>query len=196
MINHVWGLLAHPDREWQQIRGERETVSHAYAHHVLWLAAIPVVCTYIGTTQFGWSFGARHAVTLSPWTAFTIGVISYALILGAVVLMGNVIHWLAKRHAHRPSRRRCIVFAGYTATPMFLSGLVALYPRIWLCMLAGIVGLCYTAYLLYVGIPNFLNIDRKEGFIISGSTLAIGVLVLEVLLAMTVLLWGYNLVMS
>jgi len=59
--------------------------------------------------------------------------------------------------------------------------------------LAGIAGLCYTAYLLYVGIPNFLNIDRREGFIMSGSTLAIGVLVLELLMAMTVLLWGYGL---
>ena len=193
MINHVWGLLAHPDREWKQIDNERESVSHAYAHHILWLAAIPAVCAFIGTTQLGWSFGGNHLLRLSPWTAFTIGVMSYALMLGAVYVMGSVIHWLARRYPDRPSKERCVVFAGYIATPMFLSGLVALYPLVWLCALAGIAGLCYTAYLLYVGIPNFLNIDRREGFIMSGSTLAIGVLELELLMAMTVLLWGYGL---
>ena len=66
MINHVWGLLAHPDREWKQIDNERESVSHAYAHHILWLAAIPAVCAFIGTTQLGWSFGGNHLLRLSP----------------------------------------------------------------------------------------------------------------------------------
>jgi len=54
------------------------------------------------------------------------------------------------------------------------------------------VALAYTGYLLYVGIPMFLNIDRDEGLRFSGSTLAIGVLVFEVLLALTVVLWGYG----
>ncbi|EIR02767.1 putative membrane protein [Yersinia pestis PY-05] len=45
---------------------------------------------------------------------------------------------------------------------------------------------------MYLGIPTFLDIDRQEGFIFSSSTLAIGVLVLELLLGLTVLLWGYG----
>ncbi|MEO2937045.1 hypothetical protein ACSYT3_20260, partial [Escherichia coli] len=50
----------------------------------------------------------------------------------------------------------------------------------------------YTGYLLYLGIPSFLNINKEEGLSFSSSTLAIGVLVLEVLLALTVILWGYG----
>lgn len=85
-----------------------------------------------------------------------------------------------------------MVFAGYVATPLFLSGLVALYPLVWLCAFVGTVALFYTGYLLYVGIPTFLNINKDEGLSFSSSTLAIGVLVLEVLLALTVILWGYG----
>ncbi len=59
-------------------------------------------------------------------------------------------------------------------------------------MLAGALALLYTGYLLYIGIPLFLNIDREESLRFSGSTLAIGVLVFEVLLALTVVLWGYG----
>jgi len=66
MINHVWGLFAHPDREWQEIRGEKETISHMYLSHVLILAAIPVVSAYIGTTRVGWAFGSGEAVTPDP----------------------------------------------------------------------------------------------------------------------------------
>ncbi|KAA0640105.1 YIP1 family protein, partial [Escherichia coli] len=84
------------------------------------------------------------------------------------------------------------IFPRHFATPLFLSGLVALYPLVWLCALVGTVALFYTGYLLYLGIPSFLNINKEEGLSFSSSTLAIGVLVLEVLLALTVILWGYG----
>jgi hypothetical protein len=45
---------------------------------------------------------------------------------------------------------------------------------------------------MYLGVPAFLNINRQEEFIFSGFTFAIGVLVLEFLLGLTVLLWGYG----
>lgn len=193
MLTHVWGLLAHPSTEWTQIKREEETVTHLYAHHVLLLAAVPVICAYIGTTQVGWSFGNDRAIKLNYLEALYAGLAFYIAILAAVFAVGSVIRWMAKRYSNPPpSRRRCVIFAGYIATPMFLSGLVALYPLIWLCLLAGTVGLCVTGYVLYQGIPHFLGISSEKGFIVSSATLAIGVLVLEALLAVTVMLWGYG----
>ncbi|ALB55572.1 YIP1 family protein [Cronobacter universalis] len=191
-MNHVWGLLAHPFREMQVIRRENETVSHHYTHHVLIMAAIPVLCAFIGTTQIGWDFGDGNVVKLSLFTGFYLAVLFYALMLAGVAVMGRVIWWMARDYPHRPSLAGCMVFAGYVATPLFLSGVVALYPLVWLCALAGTLALLYTGYLLYIGIPAFLNINQEEGLRFSGSTLAIGVLLLEVLLALTVLLWGYG----
>ncbi len=190
MINHVWGLIHHPDREWREINKEHESVSHMYAHHVLILAAIPVVSSFIGTTQVGWTLNGEEAIKLSTMTALGLGVLFYGIILAAVAAVGSVIHALARSHSHRPSRAECIVFAGYIATPMFLSGLFALYPIIWLCTLALVLGVAYTGYLLYKGTPSFLGISHKEGFILSSGTLGIGVLVLEFMLAVVVLLWS------
>jgi len=192
MINHVWGLLTHPDQEWKRMQRERETISHSYLHHVLLMALVPVISAYIGTTTIGWDFGDGNPIKMSPGSALFTGVVFYLLIIGAVALMGRVLYWLARRVVHKPGRTRCTVFAGYIATPMFLSGLMGLYPVVWMCVLAAVAGLCYTAYLLYRGIPNFLGISEKEGFIISSSTLAIGVLVLEAMLMATVLLWSYG----
>ena len=42
------------------------------------------------------------------------------------------------------------MFAAYTATPLFIGGLAALYPHLWLGMIVGTVAICYTVYLLYV----------------------------------------------
>lgn len=192
MVNHVWGLLAHPNAELKQIKSENETVSHLYTHHVLLMALIPVISAFIGTTQTGWLSGEGQAIRLDMFTAFYSAVAFYLLMLAGVAIMGKVIHWMARRYESRPNLHLCMVFAGYVATPMFLSGLVALYPVVWLCLFVGIIGLAYSGYLLYLGIPHFLNIDRKEGFLFSSSTLAIGILVLELLLGLTVLLWGYG----
>ena len=191
-MNHVWGLFSHPDRELHIIRGENESVSHHYTHHVLLMAAIPVICAFIGTTQFGWSFGEGGSVPISIGTGLALAVVFYALMLAGVAVMGRVIWWMARSYPNRPSLARCMVFAGYVATPLFLSGLVALWPLVWLCALVGTVALFYTGYLLYLGVPTFLNINKEEGLSFSSSTLAIGVLVLEVLLALTVVLWGYG----
>jgi len=103
--------------------------------------------------------------------------------------MGAVIHALAERYPDRPDMRRCVVFAGYVATPLMLASVVLLYPLIWLCVLVGVFALLHSGYLLYIGIPAFLNIPRREGFLLSTGTLGIGVLVLEVLLALTVVIW-------
>ena len=54
-MSHVWRLFSHPDREMQVINRENETISHHYTHHVLLMAAIPVICAFIGTTQIGWN---------------------------------------------------------------------------------------------------------------------------------------------
>lgn len=192
MVNHVWGLFSHPGSELQRIHREHETVTHVYSHHVLLMAAIPVVCSFIGTTQLGWNFGDGENLQITMLTAASIAAAFYVLILCAVAVMGRIIYWMARRYESRPSLNSCIVFAGYVATPMFLSGIVALYPLVWLCLFVGLIGLCYSGYLLYLGIPNFLEIDHREGFLFSSSTLAMGVLVLEFLLALTVIMWGYG----
>lgn len=191
-MNHVWGLFSHPDREMHVIRSENETVAHHYTHHVLLMAAVPVICAFIGTTQIGWNFGDGNVVKLSWMTGLALAVVFYGLMLAGVAVMGRVIYWMARNYPQRPSLTLCMVFAGYVATPLFMSGIVALYPLVWLCALIGTIALFYTGYLLYVGIPTFLNINKEEGLSFSSSTLAIGVLVLEALLALTVILWGYG----
>ncbi|WP_207267380.1 Yip1 family protein [Pseudomonas sp. FW300-N1B4] len=71
-----------------------------------------------------------------------------------------------------------------------LGGLAALYPHMWLGMIVGTAAICYTVYLLYVGLPTFMNIPSDEGFLFSSSVLAVGLVVLVAIMAFTVIVWG------
>lgn len=192
MINHVWGLFAKPDREWQVIRAEDESIGHMYLTHVLILAAIPALSAYIGTTQVGWSHGGGTPVRLTEASALPLTALSYLTMLAGVAIMGAFIHWMSRTYDAKPTLTQCVVFAAYTATPLFIGGLVALYPNIWLAMAVGTAAVCYTAYLLYVGLPTFMNIPRDEGFLFASSVLAVGLVVLVGIIASSVILWGFG----
>lgn len=192
MINHVWGLLTHPNQEWQEIRGEEKKISHLHLTPVLLLAAIPAISAFIGTTQLGWSIGSGEPVKLTEASALQMTVLSYLAMLAGVAVMGSFIHWMARTYDATPSLERCIVFAAYNATPLFIGGLAALYPHLWLGMIVGTVAISYTVYLLYVGLPTFMNIPRDEGFLFSSSVLAVGLVVLVAIIATSVILWGFG----
>ncbi|MBX8617010.1 YIP1 family protein [Pseudomonas cichorii] len=190
MIHHVWGLFTHPDREWRQIRGEEESIGHMYLTHTLILAAIPAVSVYIGTTQIGWAIGDSPPVMLTHGSAIGMTLMSYISMLLGVAVMGGFIHWMARTYDATPTLAQCVAFATYTATPLFIGGLAALYPHMWLGMLVGTAAICYTVYLLYVGLPTFMDIPEEEGFMFSSSVLAVGLVVLVAIMAFTVVLWG------
>ncbi|HAQ88298.1 MAG: hypothetical protein CMK99_15095 [Pseudomonas sp.] len=190
MINHVWGLFAHPGQEWQEITGEERAVGRLHLGEVAVLAAIPAISAFIGTTQVGWSIGGGEAVKLTESSALQLTILSYLAMLAGVAVMGGFIHWMSRTYDASPTLVQCIVFAAYTATPLFVGGLAALYPHIWLGMIVGTAAICYTTYLLYVGLPTFMNIHADEGFLFSSSVLAVGLVVLVAILALSVIMWG------
>ncbi len=193
VFNHVWGLFSHPDREWAVIREERCGIGRCYLTHVALLAAIPPVAAFIGSTVVGWQVGFGDPVRLTTESALQIAVAFYLAMLAGVFIMGKAIHWMARTYGAQPSLERSIVLAAYTATPLFLSGAVAVYPVLWLDMLVGLAALAYTVYLLYTGIPRMMGVSREQGFLFASAVLTVGMVVLVGLLAVTALLWGSGL---
>ena len=191
MIHHVVGLFTHPDQEWQHIRSDNEiSVGRLYLTHTLILAAVPAASAFIGTTGTGWVIGDRPAVVLSVENALWMAVMSYTAMLGGVAVMAMFIHWMARTYDAYPSFARCAAFATYTASPLFVGGLAAVYPHLWLGAVVGAAAICYTVYLLYVGLPTFMNVRREEGFLFASSVLAVGLVVLVAIMALTVIIWG------
>ena len=190
MIQNVVGLFTNPDRAWRTIRAGETTLGPVYLAHVLVLAAIPAVSAYIGTTQVGWTIGTLESVRLTQASALQMTVLTGLAMLAGVAVMGAFIHWMSRTYDSNPTLSECMVFAAYTATPLFIAGLAALYPNLWLAMFAGTAAICYTTYLLYQGIPIFMNIPTEEGFLFASSILAVGLVVLVGMMATAVIFWG------
>lgn len=190
MIQNVVGLLTNPDKAWRSIKAGEMTLGPIYLVHVLVLAAIPAVSAYIGTTQVGWTIGTLEPVKLTQASALQMTALTWLAMLAGVAVMGAFIHWMSRTYDANPTITECVIFAAYTATPLFIAGLAALYPDLWLAMIAGTIAICYTTYLLYQGIPIFMGIPEEEGFLFASSILAVGLVVLVGMMATAVIFWG------
>lgn len=193
VLDHVWGLLTDPEREWKALRKERPSVVRSYLSHVLILAAIPPLAGYFGATQVGWQLTARELHRLTPESAGAMALASYVTLLAAVFVLGKLIHWMRGTYGGKADLGASVALAGYAATPLFLVGATLVYPLLWLNLLLGLPALAYTVYLLYSGVPAMTGISRERGFLFASAVLAVGLVMLIGILAATVLLWSAGL---
>ncbi len=189
MLSHLIGILFNPSEEWKKIRDVKCTIGKCYCGFVFIMAAIAPVSGYFGTTLFGWEIGAREAIKLSPDSALIIAVAYYFVMLVGVFSMGLVIHWMGKTYGAEQNLSRCIRLAAFTATPLFLVGIVELFPILWLNFVLGLPALAYSVKLLYIGLPIMMEIDRDRGFLFSSAVLAVGMVALIVMMVAMSILW-------
>jgi hypothetical protein len=193
VLKHIWGLFVNPKHEWEAIRNDKCTIGKCYAGHVLLLAAIPVISGFVGTTQFGWQIGVGDPIKLTLESAGIIAVLYYLAMIVGVYSIGWMIHWMGETYGADAALSQCVVLAAYTATPLFLIGIMELYPVLWLNMVLGIPALAYTVYLLYTGVPIMMGISEERGFLFSSAVLGVGLVAFVALLAITAILWGMGL---
>ncbi|MCK4742385.1 MAG: YIP1 family protein [Sulfuriflexus sp.] len=191
-LAHVWGLFTHPAKEWESIRKERCSIGKCYCTHVLFLAAIPAISGFIGTTQIGWSIGTSDVIKLTPDSALIIAILTFITTITAVFCIGWMIYWMGKTYGTEQPLPQSIALAAYSATPMFLMGLSILYPILWLNMIIGMPALAYSIYLLYTGLPTMMNINKEQGFLFASAVVSVGMVVLVAVLTTIVLLWGFG----
>jgi Yip1 domain len=189
MLSHLVGILFNPSEEWKKIRDVECTIGKCYCGYVLIMAAIAPVSGYFGTTLFGWEIGAREAIKLSTSSALIIAIAYYIVTLVGVFSMGLVIHWMGKTYGAEQNLSRCIRLAAFTATPLFLVGIVELFPILWLNFIIGLPALAYSVKLLYTGLPIMMEIEDERGFLFSSAVLAVGMVALILVMVTMAILW-------
>ncbi|MFW5824802.1 MAG: Yip1 family protein [Marinobacter sp.] len=189
-LSHTVGLLAHPDEEWEAIRNESESVTKLYFGHILLLALIPVAAAFYGTTQVGWQVGGSQVIRLTPESALQLSTLAYLAMLAGVYIMGKFIDFFAATYEVSETTPRGVTLAAYTATPIFLLGVTAVYPNIWVNMAVGIAAIAYAVYLLYEGLPILMKIPEERGFMFASSVLTVGLVMFVGLLAISVVIWS------
>lgn len=186
---HMWGLFSVPRTEWQSISDEKLDITQFGLLRMLSLAAIPAASFLLGVSLIGWSLSGDTFNKMAFGEAAFLAVGFYLLIITFTLLMAYFTFTMERAYGEEASFSRCLLFITYTATPMYLAGLIGLFPIVWLSVGVLLLAVCYSVFLLYVGIPIYMNIDTGKGYVVSTAIIAAGLCLMIVFNALNVVLW-------
>ncbi len=192
ILGHLWGIYAHPKQEWHEIDKRHESAVSSLSHIAI-IALIPSLTCYYATAYLGWSVGVGDVIKLTPNSALYMSIGMYFGLMAGVGALAVMIHELAKAFDAMPSYTQSLELAAYTATPLFMVGFSAFYPVLWFVMAIGLIGLTYSVYLLYSGVPILMHIPEDKGFVYASSVVTCGLVLLSILMAGSVILWSMGL---
>lgn len=173
---HFWGwrLFFTPRTEWRMISKENLDVTKFGIFRMLILAAVPAISFLIGINQIGGSRGGIEFNQVALADALPMALAFYVLIIVFTLLMTYFTFAIERTFGEEASFGRCLVFITYTATPMYMAGLIGLIPILWLSVQVLLLAVGYSLYLLYLGVPIFMNIDEGKGYVVSTSIIWAG----------------------
>ncbi len=188
VLNHIWGLYAHPKEEWHSIEKRHESGMYSLIH-IMTIALIPAICGYYAAAHIGWSIGSGEPIKLTQDSAMMLAVAMYVALIVGVFALAYLIKWMAVTFDSTPNFTQCLELAAYAATPLLMVGITALFPILWFVVLAGLGAVCYSIYLLYSGVPIMMDIPEEKGFIYASSVVTCGLILMVTILAATAMMW-------
>ena len=167
----VVGILVNPIYEWRAIAGEDDGIASVYTGYILWVAAIPAVCLFIGMGIIGAPFLGRSTVGLALRSAI------YGYVTALVITMAAalVVEKLAPRFKSDGSIVSALKLVAYASTPMWVAGVFNLF--LYIAPL-GVLVTIYSVYLFYLGLPPMMKTHPENAVPYTlVSTIAILVLI-------------------
>jgi hypothetical protein len=153
LVGRVRAILLDPRSEWPLIAEESATIASIYVPYVLVLAAIPAVCYAIGQLGIGSGLPVYGAVRFSPMWAIRSALRVYVESLIAVYITALIIAALAPLFSGRKDRIQALKVSAYSSTAVCIAGVFAVIPGLAIARLVGAIGLGFSLYLLYLGLP-------------------------------------------
>jgi hypothetical protein len=148
LVERVKGILLQPKSEWAAIEREPGDAGYLFPNYVCIVAAIPPVCSFIGSALIGYGpfrlgivAGLLHAVVV------------YVLTLAGVFVVAYVIDFLAGTFNGRQNLGNAMKVSAYAPTAAWVAGIFNLIPML---SVLGILGL-YSLYLLHTGIAALMK---------------------------------------
>lgn len=153
IIDRAKHLLLQPQQAWGTIEAEPADTLSLFKGYVMPLALIPALCGFVGMSLIGFSvFGVSVRVPL--FSGLVNMVLSYALSLVGVFVLGLIIDALAPTFGGQKSQIQALKLAAYSMTAAFVGGVFTLLPAL---SMLGLLAALYSFYLLYTGLPVLMK---------------------------------------
>ena len=154
LIDRVQAILLKPKLTWPVIAAEGSDVASLYTGWIMILAAIPAVASFIGMTVFGMG-GFGFTIRVPIFSALFNMLIGYGLTLVMVFVLALIVEALAPTFGGTKDRIAALKVVAYSFTAVWVAGVLSLVPP--LGALGGLIGLVWSIYLLYTGLPVLMR---------------------------------------
>ena len=172
IVERAKGVCLSPDSEWSTIAGERVALPAIVTGYVLPLAGASAVAQFIGLSVVGQSLGLLGTYRTPIGTGVGLAVASVVFAVVGVVVMSVVIDALAPTFGAEKSRDQALKVAVYSATPVWIAGVLQILPALGVVVLLG--GL-YALYLLYLGLPRLMKCPAEKAAGYTGAVIVCAV---------------------
>ena len=125
LVDRIKGILLQPKSEWSKIDSEPGDAGYLISNYVAILAAIPPICTFIGTSIIGIG-GYRIGIGLGLVRA----VVVYVLTLIGFFVVGYIIDFLAGTFGARKNLASAMKVSAYAPTAAWLAGVFNILPAL------------------------------------------------------------------
>jgi hypothetical protein len=192
LASNPLGFLFSTKKQWQIVAQQPLAKFSLYLLYPLLMAIPTALAWYYGITEIGWKVGSGEAIRLTHESARAIIVLFYLAMIGSIVVIGYLTHWMSRTYNAETSIAKGISIAGFISTPLFFAGMVGFYPVLWLDLVIAIIALAMTVYSLYIGIPIAMKLPAEQGFLYASAILAVAMVIMICIMAGSVILWDFG----
>ena len=191
MFGHIFGLMIDPQKQWEKIAALSDREIKRLLPYPIVMALLPAIAFYVGTTHFGWEVLNNDVTRLTPESALPLAILFYVALMGAVVFIGWMMHWMSSTYAANSFPIKGVVLMGYSCTPIFLAGLFGIYPVWWFDVLLATAAGGYAIRLLYLGVPPVMQVPEDRGFLYASAVFMMALVYVVLVLVATAILWEF-----
>lgn len=190
MFAIIPAMLFAPHSAWRKLGLESERAIRRRLPYGIVMSLLPPFAFYWGATQVGWRIGGTEHTLLTPASALPLAVLFYCAVVGALVFIGFMVHWMSRTYRTDDAHPiRGIVLLSYAATPVFFASLFGLYPVWWFDLILATAACSYAVRLLYIGLPQLLHIPEDLGFLYASAVFLVVLVYVVMVMGATAILW-------
>lgn len=189
LFKRAKNILFAPNKEWLHIKQEQPNTLKILFSYVLVLALIPAISLLIGYGYIGQaSMGYTLRSILTGTSQAIIQVLSTFL---TVYLVALIVNMLAPGFSAQKDRGRAFQLVAYGMTPMWVMGILYLFPSIVILkFVAMLLGAGYGFYLMYKGLPVLMSTPTEKAFAYIVVVIIFGFIVLLIITLILGLIMG------
>jgi hypothetical protein len=184
----LW-LFFRPGHAFADLAEKRPTFEAVFFRLVLWMALIPPLAAYIGSTLFGWRLGGGDPIDIPNVQIVLICLSYFFAMLFGFLSAARVSQWMASTYGARVSFGIHLALISIVAAPLIVGSLMHLFPHVFLNIVVLVPALIWSMYLLYAGLPVVLKISPERGMLMASSLIGYLLVAAVSLLGLTAYLW-------